>query len=54
MQNNSKRGPLKRHVISRTLLLLLAIVMLAPVVITGLYSFFSPEEIREFMQKTAD
>ena len=36
--------------ITRTLLLILAIIMLLPVAITFLYSFFSPTEISAFMK----
>lgn len=36
--------------VTRGLLLLLAVIMLTPVVITFLYSFFSPSEISEFMK----
>ena len=36
--------------VTRGLLLLLALVMLTPVVITFLYSFFSPQEISAFMK----
>ena len=36
--------------VTRTLLLLLALIMLLPVVITFLYSFFSPQEISDFMK----
>jgi len=35
--------------LTRTLLMLLAVVMLVPVAVTFLYSFFSPEEIKAFM-----
>ena len=36
--------------LTRGLLMLLALLMLIPVVVTFLYSFFSPEEIKAFMQ----
>ena len=36
--------------LTRALLMLLAALMLVPVVVTFLYSFFSPEEIKAFMQ----
>ena len=39
----------KRHLLTRFLLVLLALVILLPVIVTVLYSFFSPEEIRAFM-----
>jgi len=38
-----------RHVISRLLLSILALVMLLPVAVTVLYSLFSPGEIQAFM-----
>ena len=40
----------RRHLVSRTLLMLVALVMLLPVVITFLYSFFSPSEIKSYME----
>ena len=40
----------KKHVISRALLTLGALIILLPVVLTALYSFFSPEEIKAFME----
>ena len=40
----------KKHVISRALLTLVALVILLPVLLTALYSFFSPEEIKAFME----
>ena len=39
----------RRHLLARFLLLVLALVILLPVIVTALYSFFSPEEIRAFM-----
>ena len=39
----------KRHLLTRAWLGALAIVILLPVAMTMLYSFFSPEEIRAFM-----
>lgn len=45
-RNGSRR---RRHLLSRFLLLLLALAILLPVIVTALYSFFSPEEIRAFM-----
>ena len=39
----------KRHLLTRAWLGMLAIVILLPVAMTMLYSFFSPEEIRAFM-----
>ncbi|MBR1821002.1 MAG: carbohydrate ABC transporter permease [Clostridia bacterium] len=43
-----QRGDAK--LLTRALLMLLAALMLIPVVVTFLYSFFSPEEIKAFMQ----
>lgn len=40
----------KRHVLLRLLLTLLAVIILLPVVMTVLYSFFSPGEIKAFMK----
>ena len=40
----------KKHVVSRALLTLVALIILLPVVLTALYSFFSPEEIQAFME----
>ena len=40
----------KKHIVSRALLTLVALVILLPVVLTALYSFFSPEEIKAFME----
>ena len=40
----------RRHLIVRLLLALLALAILLPVIVTALYSFFSPEEIRAFME----
>ena len=45
MKKNNRR----RHLLTRFLLVLLALVILLPVIVTVLYSFFSPEEIRAFM-----
>ena len=39
----------RRHLLTRFLLVVLALVILLPVIVTVLYSFFSPEEIRAFM-----
>lgn len=38
-----------RHLLARLLLVLLAVIILLPVVVTCLYSFFSPGEIQSFM-----
>ena len=40
----------KKHILSRALLTFVALIILLPVVLTALYSFFSPEEIRAFME----
>ena len=40
----------RRHLLARFLLLVLARVILLPVIVTALYSFCSPEEIRAFME----
>lgn len=40
----------KRHVLTRLLLVVLACIILLPVVMTVLYSFFSPAEIKAFMK----
>ncbi len=40
----------KKHILSRVLLTLVALVILLPVLLTALYSFFSPEEIKAFME----
>ena len=47
MKRNGNRR--RRHLLSRFLLMLLALAILLPVIVTALYSFFSPEEIRAFM-----
>lgn len=44
-----RRSPGSRHVISRLLLSLCAAVILVPLVVTFLYSFFSPSEIKAFL-----
>ena len=49
MKKPRYRASGSRHYLTRTLLLILAVVMLIPVVITFLYSFFSPSEIKAFM-----
>ena len=43
------RRPGGSKLVTRTLLMLLAVAMLVPVVVTFLYSFFSPSEIKAFM-----
>ena len=40
----------RKHILARLLLSLAAVVILLPVVLTALYSFFSPNEIKAFMQ----
>ncbi len=49
MQKLRYRPP-RGHVLTRALLLALALLMLIPVAVTFLYSFSSPEEIKAFMQ----
>ena len=44
-----KTSPRARHLLSRLALSLLALVILLPVVLTAIYSFFSPAEIKAFM-----
>ena len=39
----------RRHLLTRFLLVILALVILLPVVMTAIYSFFSPTEIKAFM-----
>ena len=43
-------APPRGHVLTRALLLALALLMLIPVAVTFLYSFFSPSEIKAFME----
>ena len=50
MKSKAIRPPRRSKLVTRGLLMLLAILMLIPVVITFLYSFFSPGEIKAFMQ----
>ena len=50
MKKRKLRGPGGRHLLTRALLMALALAMLIPVVVTILYSFFSPAEIKAFMQ----
>ena len=45
----NKTNRRRRHLLTRFLLVILALVILLPVIVTVLYSFFSPEEIRAFM-----
>ena len=44
-----KTSPRARHLLSRLALSLLALVILLPVAMTAVYSFFSPAEIQAFM-----
>ena len=44
-----KTSPRARHLLSRLVLSLLALVILLPVAMTAVYSFFSPAEIKSFM-----
>jgi multiple sugar transport system permease protein len=39
----------RRHILIRLLLSLTAVIILLPIAITALYSFFSPDEIKAFM-----
>ena len=50
MKKQALRGPGNRKLLTRALLMLLALLMLVPVVVTFLYSFFSPSEIKAFME----
>ena len=50
MQNLKYRRPGGGKIVTRALLMLLALLMLVPVAVTFLYSFFSPSEIKAFMQ----
>ncbi len=54
MIKRRRRSPKKRHLGARLMLTLLAIVILLPLVVTFLYSFFSPEEIKAFMKTRGD
>lgn len=40
----------KKHIFSRAVLTIVALVILLPVALTALYSFFSPAEIKAFME----
>ena len=44
------RSMRKKHIFSRAMLALVALIILLPVALTALYSFFSPEEIKAFME----
>lgn len=50
MKQKTIRQHRSRKIVTRTLLMILALVMLVPVVVTFLYSFFSPAEIKAFME----
>ena len=51
MKKNNRTRPIGgRHWPARTLMLILALLMLAPIVVTALYSFFSPAEIKAYME----
>lgn len=45
-----RRSPKKRYLGTRMLLMLLALLILVPILVTGLYSFFSPSEIKAYME----
>ncbi len=49
MEKLKYRRPGGAKLVTRTLLMLLAVVILVPVAVTFLYSFFSPAEIKAFM-----
>lgn len=40
----------RKHLVTRLLLTVLAVIILLPIVMTMIYSFFSPAEIKAFMQ----
>ncbi len=50
MKQKTIRRHRSRKIITRTLLMVLALIMLVPVAVTFLYSFFSPAEIKAFME----
>ena len=50
MRKEMIRRPRDRKLVTLGLLMALALLMLVPVVVTMLYSFFSPEEIQAFMK----
>lgn len=50
MKEKIVRRPGDRKLLTRALLMVLAVLMLVPVVVTMLYSFFSPSEIKAFME----
>ena len=49
MQDLKYQPPRKGMLFTRALLMLLALLILVPVAVTFLYSFFSPQEIKQFM-----
>lgn len=49
MEKMKLNPPRERHLTTRALLMVLAVVMLVPVAVTFLYSFSAPEEIKAFM-----
>ena len=49
MQRIKAGSPRGNKTITRMVLMLLAVMLLVPMAVTFLYSFFSPEEIRDFM-----
>ena len=50
MENLKYTPPGSRRILTRALLMVLALLLLIPVVVTFLYSFFSPAELKAFMQ----
>lgn len=50
MKQKTIRRHRSRKIITCTLLMVLALIMLVPVAVTFLYSFFSPAEIKAFME----
>ena len=49
MKEQRVRRPRNRKLVTRALLMALAVLMLVPVAVTFLYSFFSPSELKAFM-----
>ncbi len=49
MKQKRVRHPGNRKLVTRALLMLLALLLLVPVAVTFLYSFFSPAELKAFM-----
>ena len=50
MENLKYTPPGSRRILTRALLMVLALLLLIPVAVTFLYSFFSPAELKAFMQ----